>query len=183
MILNHIFSCLHIFKTFNWRIIALQCCISFCCIATWLSIFPGGSDSKESASNAGDLSSIPASGRSPGEGKGYPLQCSCLENSMGRGARQATVHGVTKGRTWLSDWSNQIWCMHLWSESLQLCPILCHSVDCSPPGSSVFGILQARIVAWVSMPSSRGSSWRRDWTSVSHVSCIGRKVLYHLGSP
>ena len=44
--------------------------------------FPGGSDSKESACNAGELGSILGSGRSPGEGNGYPLQCSCLENSM-----------------------------------------------------------------------------------------------------
>ena len=57
---------------------------------------PGGSDSKESASNAGDPDSIPGSGRSPGEGNGYPIQYSCLENPMERGARQATVRGVTK---------------------------------------------------------------------------------------
>ena len=56
----------------------------------------GGSDGKESASNAGDPGSIPGSGRSPGEGTGNPLQYSCLENSMDRGAWQATVHGVTK---------------------------------------------------------------------------------------
>ena len=55
--------------------------------------FPGGSDGKESACNAGDPGSI--SERSPGEGNGYSLQYSCLENSMDRGARQATVHGVT----------------------------------------------------------------------------------------
>ena len=48
--------------------------------------FPGGSDSKESICNAGDLGSILGSGRSPGEGKGYSLQCSGLENSMDRGA-------------------------------------------------------------------------------------------------
>ena len=47
--------------------------------------FPGGSDSKDYACNAGDLSSIPGLGRSPGEGNGYPLQYSCLENSMDRG--------------------------------------------------------------------------------------------------
>ena len=46
--------------------------------------FPGGSDGKESACSAGDLGSIPESGRSPGEGNGYPLQYSCLENSMDR---------------------------------------------------------------------------------------------------
>ena len=48
--------------------------------------FPGGSDGQESAYNAGDLGSTPRSGRSPGEGNGYPLQYSCLENSMDRGA-------------------------------------------------------------------------------------------------
>ena len=58
--------------------------------------FPGGSDSKESACNAGELGLIPGLGRSPGEGKGNPLQCSCLENSMDRGARWATIHGVEK---------------------------------------------------------------------------------------
>ena len=58
--------------------------------------FPGGSDSKESAYNAGDLGSIPGSGRSPGEGNGYPLQYSCLENPMDRGAWWAIVHGVTQ---------------------------------------------------------------------------------------
>ena len=60
--------------------------------------FPGGSAGKESACNMGDLRSIPGSGRSPGEGKGYPLQYSGLENSM-----DCIVHGVTKSRTWLSD--------------------------------------------------------------------------------
>ena len=57
---------------------------------------PGGSDSKESACNAGDVGSIPGSGRSREEGNGDPLQCSCLENSMDRGAWRATVHGVSK---------------------------------------------------------------------------------------
>ena len=61
--------------------------------------FPGGSAGKESACNAGDLGSIPGLGRSPGEGNGYPLQDSCLENSMDSGAWQATVHGVTKSWT------------------------------------------------------------------------------------
>ena len=64
--------------------------------------FPGDSDGKESACNAGDLGSIPGSGRSPGEGNGYPLQYSCLENPMDRVAWQATVHGVTKSQTRLS---------------------------------------------------------------------------------
>ena len=58
--------------------------------------FPGGSDGKESASNAGDLGSIPGLGRSAGEGNDYTPQYSCLENSMDRGAWGGMVHGVTK---------------------------------------------------------------------------------------
>ena len=58
--------------------------------------FPGGSDGKESACNGGDPSSIPGLRRSPGGGHGNPLQYSCLENPMDRGAWQAVVHGVAK---------------------------------------------------------------------------------------
>ena len=61
--------------------------------------FPGDSEGKLSACNAGDLDSIPRSGRSPGGGSGFPLQYSCLENPVDRGAWQATVHGVAKNRT------------------------------------------------------------------------------------
>ena len=61
--------------------------------------FPGGSDSKASAFNARDPGLIPGSGRSPGEGNGNPLQYSCLENPMDRGAWLATVHGVAELET------------------------------------------------------------------------------------
>ena len=61
--------------------------------------FRGGSDSKESAYNAGELGLIPGPGRSPGEGNGYPLQYSCLENSMDKGPWRATVHGFAKSWT------------------------------------------------------------------------------------
>ena len=60
---------------------------------------PAGSDSKESVSNAGDQVLIPGLGIPSGEGNGNPLQCSCLQNSMDRGAWGATVHGVTKNWT------------------------------------------------------------------------------------
>ena len=60
----------------------------------------------------------------------------------------------------------------------QPCLILCDPVNYSPPVSSVHGISQARILQWVAMPSSRGSSWPRDWTCVSSVSCTGRWILY-----
>ena len=65
--------------------------------------FPGGSEVKASACNVGDLGSIPGLGRSPGEGNCNPLQYSCLENPMDRGAWWATVHGVAKSQTRLSD--------------------------------------------------------------------------------
>jgi len=65
--------------------------------------FPGGSDDKASAYNVGDLGSIPGLRRSPGEGNGNPLQYSCLENPMDGGTWYATVHGVAKSQTRLSD--------------------------------------------------------------------------------
>ena len=65
--------------------------------------FPGDLDCKESSCNVGDPGSIPELERFPGEGNGYPLQYSCLENSMNRGAWRPTVHGVTDSQTWLSD--------------------------------------------------------------------------------
>ena len=68
--------------------------------------FPGGSDSKASAYNAGDRVSIPGWGRCPGEGNGTPLQYSCLENPMDGGAWQATVPGVAKSWTQLSDFTS-----------------------------------------------------------------------------
>ena len=65
--------------------------------------FPGGSDGKEPACNVGYQGSIPGLGRSPGEGNGNPLQYSCLENSMDRGAWWSLIHGVAKSWTGLSD--------------------------------------------------------------------------------
>ena len=58
----------------------------------------------------------------------------------------------------------------------QFCPTLCDSLDCSPPGSFVHGISQARILEWVAISFSRVSSWSRNRT---WVSCIGRRILYH----
>ena len=81
--------------------------------------FPGGSEVKASACNAGDLGSIPGLGRSPGEGNGNPLQYSCLENPMDGAAWWATVHGVTKSWTRLSDFT-----------TLQYCVDFCHTLTC-----------------------------------------------------
>ena len=68
-------------------------------------------------------------------------------------------------------------CVH--AKSLQSCSIFCDPMDYSPPGSSAHGILQARILEWVAMPSCSGSFWLRDWTRISYVSCIVRWLLYH----
>ena len=68
--------------------------------------FPGGSDSKASVYNAGDLGSSPGLGRSPGEGNGNPFQYYCLENPMDRGAWYATVYGVAKSWTRLSNFTS-----------------------------------------------------------------------------
>ena len=71
-------------------------------------------------------------------------------------------------------------CVH--AKSLWSCLTLCNPMDRSPSGSSVHGVLQARILGWVAMHSSRGSSWPwegcRDWTCVSYVSCTGKRILY-----
>ena len=75
-------------------------------------------------------------------------------------------------------------CVH--AKLLQSCLTPWDPMDCSPPGYSVHRILQARILEWVAMPCSRGSSQPRDQIHVSYVSCIDRLVLYlwcHLGSP
>ena len=67
----------------------------------------------------------------------------------------------------------------VWAKLLQSCPILCNPMNRSPPDSSVHGTFQARILEWIAMPSSRGSSWCRDLTCIFHVSYIGRWVLHH----
>ena len=82
-----------------WVLIIIFVC--FLPISTVISN-AGDSDWKESACNAGEVGSIPESGRSPGEGNGYPLQYSYLENSMDWGAYWDTAHGVTKSQTWLN---------------------------------------------------------------------------------
>ena len=70
---------------------------------SWLMDFPGGSDSEESACNAGAPGSIPGSGRSCGKGNGIPLPYSCLENFVDRGAWWATVHGVAVRHSWATN--------------------------------------------------------------------------------
>ena len=91
---------------------------------TFNSCFPDGSEVKASACIAADLGSIPALRRSPGEGNNNPLHYSCLENPMDRGAWWAKVHGVTKSRTRLRDFTftfrNILVYFHLWSKTVHL---------------------------------------------------------------
>ena len=102
-------------------------------------LMPHVSAGKESAYNAGGRCSIPGSGRSPGEVNDNPVQYPCLENPMDRGAWRAAVHVCVLSHVQL-----------------------CDPMNCSLPRSSVHGILQARILDWAAMPSSRGSSPPRD---------------------
>ena len=137
---------------------------------------------------------------------------SCLKNFTDRGAWQATVHGVAKSQTQLSNRAHQTHSIYVLPgtiaksfiyiisfnpqgnmlrfsllpslcemhvQSLQSCPTLCDPMDRSPPGSSVHRILQARILEWVAMPSSKGSSQPRNWTRISMSPAFSRWGLYH----
>ena len=161
--------------------------------------FPHGLAGKEFAFNVGDLGSIPGLGRSPREGKGYPLQYSGLENSMD----YIEFHGLYGVR---HDWANftslqsflkhsltthttktlsfyrvqyipltkhlQYLCYCLQCCSRHFASVVsdsCNPMDCSLPGSSIRGIPQARILEWVAISFSRGSSPPRDQTWVSRI--------------
>ena len=95
-----------------------------------------------------------------GEGNGNPLQCSCLENPRDGGAGGLPSMG-----------SHRVG--HDWSD------LAVAAADCIPPGSSVHGILQVKILEWVAISFSRGFSQPGDQTSVFYVSWIGRQILNH----
>ena len=154
--------------------------------------FPGGSEVKVSAWNAADQGSIPGLRRSPGEGNGNPLQYSCLENPMEGGAWQATVHGVAKSQTRLSDFtftyalnmnSDYFWmlgvCVYMLSQ-VQLFVTLLTIVYQAPLS---MGFFQAKIQEWVAISSSRGSSQPRDGTCVSCKSPELQVDFLLLGGP
>ena len=158
---------------------------------SWLQDFPGDSDGKVSVYNAGDLGLVPGWGRFPGEGNGNPLQHSCLENPMDRGA------WCPWGRIFIADWHvvtvsggrQRDSTIHIHESTpihFQMCTqsslTLCNIVNCSPSQPSVCGIFQTRILEWVAISSFWGSSWPRDRT---WVSCIAGRFfleLSHWGS-
>ena len=130
-----------------------------------------------------DVCSIPGSGRPPGEGNGNPLQYSCLENSMDRGAWHAAVHGVAKSWARLNDftffsllallalnraWKKPFYFIVVLNIFLMLLLFSCSAMsnsftalDCIPSGSFVHGISQARTLEWIAISFSRGSSQPR----------------------
>ena len=117
----------------------------------------------------------------------HPMEC--LEKSVLNSCYYFCPHFLVPGRVGdRADMWTQVFQTHcvtplylgcMQVKSLQLCPNLCDPMDCSLPGSSVHGILQAGKLKWVAVPSSRGSSRPGDQTLISYVSCIGRWVLYH----
>ena len=72
-----------------------------------------------------------------------------------------------------------MWCVCALCSFMKLCLTLCNLTDCSPPGSSVYGIFQVRILKWSAVSFSRGSFWLRDWICMFCISCIRRRVLYY----
>ena len=116
---------------------------------------------KKMLAHAGDVRNVgwtPGVGKSPGEGKGNLLQCSCLENSVDRGAWWATVHGVAKSRTRLSDLTHTPETQTMSAaaaKSLHSHPTLCDPMDCSLPGSSVHGFSRQECWSGVPLPSPK----------------------------
>ena len=94
---------------------------------------------------------------------------------LDREAWRAVIYGVAKSRTWLSNWTELNWT----ELSARSCLTLCGPMDCSPSGSSVHGIFQARILEWVVTSYSRGSSQPRDRNCIPWASCIVGRILYH----
>ena len=127
-----------------------------CCRPRFDPGFPGGSDSKESACNAGHPGSIPGLGRSPGEGNGTPLQYSCLENPVDGGAWWAAVHGVPKSPTRLSNFTFTFHFNALEKE------MATHSSDGEAWWAAVYGVTQSRTQL---KRLSSSSCWHKKFTS------------------
>ena len=128
-----------------------------------------------------------------GEGNGNPLQCSCLENPRDGGGWWAAIYGVVQSGTRLKRLSSSsreiesigcvcvcvcvLVCVCVCVQLLSHVLSLCDPMNCSPPGYSIYWTFQARILEWVAIFCSRGSSQPRDQTHVSCISCIGRQFF------
>ena len=92
-----------------------------------------------------------------------------VQKSMSNGSRPSTLVAPV----------SYLFFLLVCAKLLHLCPTLWDPMDCSPPGSSVHRILQARLLEWVAISFSRGSSQPRDQTHISCVFCTGERILYH----
>ena len=107
------------------------------------------------------------------------------ESSQPRDRRQVSLSPAlasgffTTSATWEAP-TNKDWLpLVVLCSVAELCLILCKPMNCNPPDSSVHGIFQAKILEWVAISYSRGSSWPWDWTQLSYISCTGRQILNH----
>ena len=158
---------------------------------------PGGASGKEPYQQCRRLKRLGFSlwvGMIPWRRAQQPTPIFLPGESHGQRSLVATVHRVAPSRTWLKRLSTHTGHKPLLlqnkhmetkmfsaaaAKSLQLCPTLCDPLDCSPTGSSVHEILQARTLEWVAVPSSRESFPPRNGTHVFQVSWVSRQVLYH----
>ena len=145
-------------------------------IPWWFSVlcFPGGTEVKASTCNAGDLGLIPRLGRSPGEGKGNQVHYSCPENPMDRGAWWATVHGVAKSQTLLSDFTFSVLC---WIPKLG---ILWWALELSQQCKNFFGIIVLQFVGCLPSGSVVGLTYCTSQVCCSQRPCpCSRLLLIH----
>ena len=161
----------------NWSIMALQCCVSFCCTTAWVIYLYIYIPSLLSLSWT-PLPSRPS--RSSQSARLVSLDY----------IQQLLPSYFTHGGVYISVLLSQFIplsrrncvcvcvcvCAHVLTQSY---PTLCSPMNRKLPGSSVHGIFQARLLEWVAILFSRESSWWMDRTHVSYVSCIGRQILYH----
>ena len=119
---------LHIFGEMSVQVLCtffyVVCFLLSCRSSLYILGFPGGLAGRKSTCNVGDIvSSVPGLGQSPGEGKGYPVQCSCLEDSMNGVALSATDHSVSKRQTQLSDFHFTLYILNIYLLS-RICPLV-----------------------------------------------------------
>ena len=141
---------------FNWRKIALQCCVDFC-------------HTMQISHNCIYIPSLWSLPRLP---PSHPSRSSQSSTAIGSLCNTAISHQPSILHMTVS----HISCLR---SVVKSCPTLCNSMDCSLPACSVQGIFQARILKWVAISFSRGSSQPKDQIWVSWVSCIGRQIIYH----
>ena len=105
--------------------------------------------------------------------------CDSNFGSLKKKKKKAGWEGFSYLTFWIKQTIEAVWRLYMSAQLLKLCLTLCDPMDCSLPGSSVHGIIQARILERFAMPFSWGSSHPRQQTSITFISCVGRWVLYH----